>query len=210
MLKIICKKSERRYFTAQVKKMIKELEKFFGYKFDSNAQLKVVYARAEMDKALKTKTLPWMVGCAHKGNILIFSPSVLEKVSPHHVKDLPYLLKHEISHIFSEKFPKQPKWISEGLAGYTAGQYDPDKRPKIKKLSEIHYKKGWNKYRLYQFAYFAVKYLVEKYGKKKLFYLMSETSIDMPFKKFDKTFRQVYGFSVNNFSKLLEKKLKRK
>lgn len=210
MLKIICKKSERRYFTAQVKKMIKELEKFFGYKFDSNMHLKVVYTRAEMNSILKKETPIWMVANANKGKIVIFSPSVFEKVSSHSKKEFSKTLKHEVCHLFVEKFPTPPRWLDEGIAGYIANQYNSHKKHKIKNLNKLYYQTDWDKEPMYQFAYFAVKYLVENYGKKKLFNLMSKTSIKMPLNKFDKTFRQVYGFSVNNFSKLLEKKLKRR
>jgi len=206
VLKIICRKNEEKYLRTLVEKIIKELEKFFETKFNSNVHLKVVYTRAEMNGIIKKETPQWMIANANKGKIVIFSPSVFEKVSPHSKKEFPRVLKHEFCHIFADEFPPLPRWLEEGLAGYVAGQSNP-KFAKIKSLNKLYYKKDWDKEPGYQFAYFAVKYLVENYGKRKFFRLMSKADMNFTLDEFNFVFKQIYKIPVAKFDRILEKEL---
>ncbi len=172
----------------------------------------VVYSRKEFDKALGTKTLPWMVGHASKGIITVFSPSVVEKVSPHSKETFPDTLKHEIAHIFSRLLSGHkalPRWISEGIAGYIAGQYNPNWRTKIGELNKLFYKKDWAKKPAFQFAFFAVKYLVENFGKRKFFRLMSKANMNSTLGEFNSVFKQIYKIPVSKFDRILKKELSR-
>lgn len=206
-LKLICRKNEEKYLKALIGKIVKNHEKFFETKFDPNLQVRIVYSRAEMNSILKKDTPPWMVANANKGKIEIFSPSVFEKVSPHSKKEFPKVLKHELCHIFADKFPALPRWLEEGLAGYVANQYNPNGHPKIKTLNKLYYKKDWDNEPLYQFSYFAVKYLVENYGKKKFFRLMSKANMNSALDEFNSIFKKIYSISVAEFDEILKNNL---
>lgn len=156
-----------------------KLRKFFPI-MPNLVSVFLVYSRKEFDKFVGKKTKGWQVGHANstRGMIYVFSPLVFEKESSHKKGDFPKVLTHELAHIFIHKiYPYyEPRWLVEGLAYYLAGM------------------KGGSKFGL---SFLWVKFLVENFGKEKLFALMKKCGFPYQREKFLKVFKIVYGAEMN-------------
>lgn len=150
-------------------------KKFF--KKDSELiNVTLVYDRKKMDKILHRSTSEWEVAFAYnhgrlKNQIAIFSPEVIEKVSKNTKSYFPYLLRHEMCHVFTDNILGffYPRWLYEGIAGYVSKQCSKyTKVDKIVKFDLIHDKKGWKNNTSYPQAYLFTKFLMDKYGEKKM------------------------------------------
>jgi len=158
-----------------------------------------IYKRSQMDEICNCKTADWIAGYANKNHIYIFSPVVFDKVSNHPQSDFGYILTHEIAHIFTHDVLGfyYPKWLHEGIAGYVAEQYKIRHIKKINKFSELHDKNDWKKFPNYSQAFSFTKYLIDKFGEKKIL-------------SFLKNLRKKYGCCgsyeefVNYFNKFLK------
>jgi len=142
---------------------------FFG-KDSQKIIIDFIYKRSQMDKICNYKTEDWLVGYANKNHIFIFSPTVFSKISNHPQSDFSYVLTHEIAHIFTHDILDfyYPKWLHEGIAGYVAKQYKIRSVKKIEDFSKLHNKDSWGKFVNYPQAFSFTKYLVDKFGKKKI------------------------------------------
>jgi len=177
--------------------------KFFD-KAKFKIEIKFVYKRSQMDDLCGFRTPKWHVGFARKNQIFIFSPSVFEKVSNHPKSDFNYTLTHEIAHLFINELLKinYPKWLNEGLAGYVAEQYKIRKVGKINKFSELHDKKGWNKFNNYPQAYSFTKYLIDKFGKEKILEFTKNLSLKIGSNQYFKDFKKFFNeFLKTDFDK---------
>ncbi len=141
-------------------------QKFFRQDV-SGIQINFLYTRFQMDKISDQKTPDWLVGYAKNKQIYIFSPSVFDQVSNHPPTDFPYVLIHELAHIFSNELLAfyYPIWLYEGLAGYVAGQYRLRNIKTLTPFAKLHDSKNWNQNPNYPQSYTFTKYLVDSFGK---------------------------------------------
>jgi len=189
--------------SSKVNNCYKRCVVFFGREAD--VKIFFCYSRHDFDTFAKKKTPNWMVGISGHKEILIFSPSVFEKVSSHPMSDFVPVLTHEIAHVFVNQIYefKYPVWLSEGICGYIAGQDRTRKVSKesIKRLALIHDAKGWGKAYNYSQAFLFTSYLIETFGKRKLFRLLKELGKRDSFSVFSRRFKRVYGLSPERSKK---------
>jgi hypothetical protein len=107
------------------------------------------------------------------------------------------LLKHELCHLFlnilTDSYYK-PKWLIEGVCGYASGQIPQYKRPE--KL--INFLSIWDKFGpgTYGESSFAIEFLVNKYGKKKILELLKRLKEKPDEARFKQIFFDVYGVNL--------------
>jgi hypothetical protein len=183
-----------------------ESEKFFEIKLE-RPEIVLVPDRNTINKLLGRQTENWLVGWADKGTIYLLDSKNFEKESNHKYSDEEFykLIKHEVCHMFVHKIAKikiKPYWLSEGIPIYVSGQYEN------KKLAAFHnftknYDSNIDTKSLYNESGFAIKFLVEKYGKEKIFELIR--NIQSREEEFNKYFEKLYGFlpTIESFNKLL-------
>ena len=105
-------------------------------------------------------------------------------------------LKHEYCHIYFRQITggSYPLWLNEGLANYLAGQEKKETNP----LDVFSY---FNKTDtgIYNVGYFWIKFLIKKFGKKKIVQLIHnlKTKRKMTPGLFAKIFQEFYGFKFN-------------
>lgn len=182
--------------THQVRNCYQPSQQFFGEDIDG-IEVRILYTREEMDEALNHKTQSWVVGLACRNKtIVIFSPKIFSKVSPHPTSDFLPVLTHEIAHVFTgELFHlKYPRWLSEGLSGYVAEQYKTraSNVPVIQDFAEIHDMEGWNKTYPYNQAYSFTAYIIERFGKESLLSLLKSLAPNDSFQEFANKFVDAY------------------
>ena len=182
--------------TRVVKDCYQLSKQFFGEDVEGIG-VKMLYTREEMDKALGYKTQSWVVGSAgRRKTIVIFSPAVFSKVSPHPTSDFEPVLTHEIAHVFtSELFQfRYPRWLSEGLSGYVAEQYKtrPFNPQLIQDFDKIFTNAGWNKTNPYNQAYSFTVYLIERFGKENMLVLLQSLSPNDSLQDFTSKFLDAY------------------
>jgi hypothetical protein len=182
---------------------MKELEKFFNLSWSADKpKIFLVKDRRAINKLLGEKTPAWLVGWIDNSNIFILDKKNYEKESSHRyfAKEYSKLIKHELVHVFFLKISgskSEPDWLWEGLALYLSGQIKSENKPKqfkeFLKFHSTHNKRP----QVYKEAGFAVEFLIENYGRKKLLKLIkSLKNIDTK-KQFEKKFKQIYGFEPN-------------
>lgn len=176
-------------------------KQFFGEDV-GGIKVKFLYTREEMDKALGYKTQNWVVGSAgRRKTIVIFSPTVFTKVSPHPISDFEPVLVHEIAHVFTgELFQlRYPRWLAEGLSGYVAEQYKtrPFNSQAIQDFAEVYDNKGWNKTNPYNQAYSFTVYLIERFGRESMLSLLRSLSPNDSRPDFTGKFRDVFKCDFN-------------
>ena len=180
---------------------LKELNEFFEMDWKRNKPAVFLMAdRETMDKHRGIKTERWVTGYVNGANIFILAPENYEKESLHKFSEENYykLIKHEMVHSFEliiSKNKNKPDWLWEGLALYLAGQVQETKKPKhLKEFLKYYAKSGKG---VYNEAGFAVKFLVEKYGKEKLLKLLKSLKDITSEKQFCEKFRDIYGFVLD-------------
>lgn len=160
---------------------VMELSKFFELDFRPNVI--IVPDRNAVDEIRNEKTESWIVGWS-RGNIAYL---IAEENSNRTEKQYYQLLKHELCHCFQQQIfnlKTQPRWLFEGLALYLADQYNPEKSELSDFLSnetKAVYRESGN----------AVKLLLEKYGKEKLFEFMNTGD-------FEKTYNSKLNYEFFN------------
>lgn len=163
----------------------KEIEKAYQKNKDFfqkevlNIELIFLYQRSDLNKICKRETKDWEVGHTflekNINKIAIFSPNVFDKISDHLSSDFPYVLSHEIAHVFIRENLGfyYPKWLNEGLAGYVAGQYKIRPVKTIDDFNWLHDSENWNKINNYPQAFSFTKYLFDIFGKEKMLKFLS-------------------------------------
>lgn len=192
----------------EITKAFKKNGAFFGFKIPF-FEVRLLYERKEMNKAMKQKTPTWMVGTTFfsPGALLIFSPTVFETVSSHKKTVFPSVLTHELAHLFIHTiYPlNEPSWLLEGIACFVASQGNPHEslsrneffhdRSFLSKLSSANnWQKNANKGG-YQISFHWIDFLIQKSGREKLFQWMNEAARN---KNMVKSFQSVYNHSLNN------------
>ena len=113
------------------------------------------------------------------------------------------LLKHEVVHCFFNILSKRkykPDWLWEGIAIYLSGQLE-HKKPieKFDNFIKFYDKTGEE---VYKESGFAVKFLIEKFGKERILRLIKALSNIGNSEEFIEKFKDIYGFelSYGNFN----------
>jgi len=182
-------------------KSMKELNKFFRINWKKDTPKIVLMAdRKAIDKHRGAKTEDWVVGYVKNNKVFVLSPENYEKESCHKFSEKEYygLIKHELVHLFEFAITKSnnsPNWLREGLAFYLAGQLENKKKPKHLNSFLRYYKKFGEG--IYTESGFAVKFLIENYGKNRLFKLFRLIKTIKSEKQFYKKFKDVYGFELS-------------
>ncbi len=195
------------------KKSMSELNNFFDINWVENTpNIFIVPNRKEFDNLLGYPTKDWLIGYGVSTSIYILDKRGIKKHSNHEFSNLKYqqLIKHELCHLFQETVSRYlcPVWLSEGLAVYLSEE--------IKDV-KINFKLFLNNYFIaekssYDEGSYFVKFLIEKFGKKKFIqflYKISDlnyiTSDDKNliknqnrFKKdFNCLFKEIFKFDLN-------------
>jgi len=191
-------------------KAMKELSSFFGINWKYNLPpIILVPDRKVIDSLRGEKTEGWLVGWVDKNKIYMLDKKDFEKESSHKYseKEFSARIKHELAHCFSRIASdgvEIPTWLAEGISIFLSNQNIIWSRPKPKKFGIFIESYDAVKKGVYAEAGFAVEFLVKKYGKKKLFFLLKGLKKANTKQKFTKLFKSIYGFDLayNNFKVL--------
>ena len=188
---------------------LNELEGFFEFRWEKNTPKIIVVDDRETVDALHGKTTEnWLVAWREDTrNIFILSRENYEKYSTHKYSEAEFLrlLKHELSHMFYRliTFTDKPRWLNEGISTCISGQLDSVEKPTELRAFLNYFDKTDSE--TYKESGFAVKALIDKYGKEKLrkFFtsLKSVRDEDTVAKLFKKTF--AIDLSYKNVNELL-------
>lgn len=182
-------------------KAMKELNDFFEINWQRNKpKIFLMADRKTIDEHRQAKTEKWNTGYVSNNDLFILAPENYNKESTHNFSEKEYfsLIKHELAHLFElvlSKNKKMPDWIWEGLALYLAGQVNDNKKPpKLSNFLDYYDKSGKG---VYAEAGFAVKFLIEKYGKEKILKLLKEIKNLNSKEDFYRAFKAIYGFDLD-------------
>lgn len=208
-----------------INKTIKQINR--AYKFNKKIYNKeinkfktvIVYSRKEYDKYHSTKkSKKWHVGSTRKDKrLLILSPAQIEKYSIYKKELFPWILKHEINHLFYYNIYKtnKPWWINEGLSLLVDNKYKPkNNKELIKQISQkkeklliyTQNKKNRNFIfknvnLIYPLAYLMVKKLKQRYGTNKINKFLTEYSKNPTKKIFNNIFKKTFKKTQNQILK---------
>lgn len=173
----------------------KELNKFFGIKLELPPVV-LLRSRQEIDKFWGKKTESWLCAWTKAGTIYIINPKVFAKESDHTADQFWQVLVHEYVHLYYDAVThsNKPRWLSEGLACYLAGQ--TKKIPAEADIISLNRFFNEGGKRVYGVGYYWVKYLVDKHAKKKLLQLIKTINPDTTTRKFAANFKNIYGFAL--------------
>jgi len=189
---------------------MKELNNFFEMDWKRNTpKILVLDDRETIDLFRGEESKDWVVGWSMGSSAAcILNPENIEKESSHRKDyDIEKLIKHEFTHAFfnsrfgRSKFP----WVSEGIAIYLAEQLDKYKMPR----EFTGFLEGKDSKKIYKESGNAIKLLIDKFGKKKLFEFFSKQKEVQNPKTLEKVFKEVYGDDLNYkfFNKLSKEAL---
>ena len=206
------KLSDKKWIKEAYEKSMKELNQFWGLKWNKNTpRIFLLKDRKTIDAYRGKSTNNWSTGFLNnKGDIFLLSPENYEKDSIHKYSDKEYssLIKHELSHCFFRIVSENKNrviWLDEGIAIYLSEQNNfKFKKPKeFKYFLESFHSHEENVYRE---SGFATQLLVEKYGKEKIIELVKKLKECKTQKQFNLIFKKIYGFELNykNFNELLK------
>lgn len=208
------KKSKDKEIKKMYSKAIKDLNEFFEINWLYNTPpLILVKTRKDINNLVGYKTPNWWVGWADdERKIYLLDKENLEKESCHKYseKDFRQRIKHELGHQFFSLISKskfsvnQFIWLNEGLAIFVSGQLREKEIPKKFEKFLSQYSKWDGK--SYGEAGYAIKLLVEKFGKEKLIGLIKSLKKIKSQKDFNLLFKKIYDKNptYNFFNKLLE------
>lgn len=187
------------------RKAIKDLNEFFEKKWIYNTpKIFVVDDRKTTDLLREQDTESWVVGWAW-GSLAIFilNPENITKESSHNENyNFEKLIKHELCHsFFTMTFGKSNfMWINEGVAVYVADQLDRYSMP-------LEFNGFLDGKKVYQESGNAIKLIMDKFGKEKLFEFLKKQSGIKDTEKLKKIFMEVFGAELNyNFFNTLKEK----
>lgn len=187
-----------------------ELNRVFFEKDLGELNIKLFYSRSDFDvrfeEVYNQKSLPWTVSWIPENYLIyIFSPAVFQKETSHSEGNFIKVLTHEIAHIFIREIYKikKPRWLIEGLADYISGKnFSNVKLKEIIDFGDLHNFNDFHKYNAYNQSGLFVKYLLDEFGKDKLFSLLSvPMHSNDDFGTFCKIFEEVYGFDFRDIVK---------
>lgn len=176
---------------------IKELNLFYKIKWKKSIpNIILLNSRKEINNFKFEKTPSWLVGWANENIVYLLDRKSYEKESSHEYSKEKYylLLKHELSHLFFDKFSNsntldQFIWLNEGVAGCLSEQFK-EKPKKFEKFLDQY--SNWNG-NAYNESSYAIKFLREKFGDKKLRLLIKSLYKIKSEEDFRKLFQKIYG-----------------
>jgi hypothetical protein len=188
---------------------MRELNDFFPNKTWAHNTPKVFIAddRKTIDSLCEEETKPWVVGLSwDRSAVFILNPENISKESNQDGTkyNIQKLIKHELCHsFFALNFGRSSfSWISEGVALYVADQLTDYRTPMA--FKDFLEDKPKN---VYAEAGFAIKLLVDNFGKEKVFeFLKKQNGIESREDLgalFEKVFENKLGYDY--FNKLLNK-----
>ncbi len=176
-------------------KCMDELEEFFKINWTRNRPSIIIFEdRKTLDELMGCKTNDWNVGCATGNKVYLLDRSNYEKESCHKYSDKEYkkLLKHELVHLYYDIFSKGarcPRWFDEGLAVFLSNQLENKNIEKFEKFLDYFQKHGDD---IYTQGGFAIKALIENFGRDKIFELIKNISLLQTEEKFNEKFKEIY------------------
>jgi len=187
------------------KEIYQRAKDFFELKKEIQIRIKLLYSIEEFNFYSYSNFERWNVGFVGSPHIVfIFSPSVIEELTIHKKSEFIGLLNHEIGHIFygNSHFAKVPLF-EEGLMQYF-GQYDTKNKTKINsEFNLADFIMGNKNIELfYGLGFISVKTIIDRYGKDKLFYFLSELNKNpsKDFQSFQNIFLESFGISFTQFN----------
>lgn len=113
---------DQKIFSQQIKKTYAMNRTFWGIDVPL-IKIKLVYTRKDFDMEWGSKTERWLCAMANKNRIVVFAPSVFERLTDYKISYYTQTLIHEINHTFYETLvgAYKPVWFMEGLAMVMAG-----------------------------------------------------------------------------------------
>jgi len=187
-----------------------ELNEFFEINWVHNRPNFIVFEdRLTIDKFLNEKSEPWVIGFTSDNNVCILDKKNFNRDSCHKYSDhsIKVLVKHELAHSFysiiSNNYSR-PVWLWEGVAIYLSeiSENNPiEKFSNVLKFYDIHTSGNES---VYTESGFLVKKLISKFGKQKLFKLITKSNNLKNVESFNKLFKEIYNIdlSYNNINKL--------
>lgn len=159
------KKVEKYYAGA-----LKKISTFFEIEGFKPPNLILLENRNTIDIAKGKKTENWVVGWYSSRVIYLLCPENYSKESSHTYSDEEYkkLIEHEVGHFFYRALvgSNKPVWLGEGISVYLSEQYKEKEKPKKFEHFLNYYNQGDEN--VYTESGYAVKLLVDKFGKTKL------------------------------------------
>ncbi len=189
---------------------IKILDGFFDLKPVFRPHIILLDNRNIIDKLRYEKSPSWLIAWTKYNVIYILKRDVIENQSSHKAKNISQykaLLLHEMCHAYLNHLHKKlikPRWLIEGICKYVSGQLKNMEQPQILSgfLDGYEYDYNIANKAVYQESGFAIKYLIEKYGKAKLLLLVNEAKSTNIRREFEAIFKKIYGFTpdYHNFN----------
>jgi len=179
-------------------KALKELADFYGFEWTQNTpKIFLVPDRKTFNALYHKETEEWVVGSTMNSNntFFVLAPDAYGSESSHKYSDEEYykLIKHELSHFYARTFfdDYKPKWLTEGLALYSAGQLNEKWKPKkFIKFLDFFSNGGPG---LYDESGFAVEVLIKQLGKEKILEILKGIKIPVD----EKEFKEYFEHSLN-------------
>jgi len=211
MLEIIYKGKDLIKIKQEALKIFDSLENLFMVEV-SSAIVEIYNNRASFNKQLKRETPDWLVANASwDGRIDILSPSAMKNESCHNETEFFQILRHELTHLFVFTLAQKssvPFWLNEGLAAYTAGQHQDEKKPLYIEenfCEKLGTKKGWDEnvnYSAYVIASLFISFLVERYSFEKIRELLKALDKNYYYPNFKKIFFNIYKQDLSDLEAL--------
>jgi len=168
---------------------------FFGQNI-TGIKINFVYSDEELAAAEEKNGMPfqsWHKNYAHHDTVWMFSPHLPKG------EDCQQHMVHEFAHIFTDKLfcEGNPAWLREGIAQVVADKNKDGVFKSNIKFKEAHYGLGFQKHPIYNKSTVFTRYLIDQFGKSKLFALLSETKekigTNNNYNDFCQLFNDVYG-----------------
>jgi hypothetical protein len=185
----------------EYKKSLVALDKFFEFEWKWNQpRIFVMDSRLTMNKYNIAPTPDWTIGWVSNKNVCILDGKKFSTDSSHTYSDRYYktVIRHELVHCYTLVVSKdfnRPTWLWEGVAEYVSEGWKchpiPKKFVDFLRYFDFHSDKKGD---VYHESGYAVKILVEQYGKEKLLKLLKRLSEATTNKKFELLFKKIYGF----------------
>jgi len=182
--------------------VMKRLNDFFEIGWVRNQPtVFIVEDRVTIDCLRNEKTESWVVGWSERRKVFLLAREKMgvESDTAYSVEEYDALLAHELCHLFfgvTTGGQSTPTWLNEGLCSYVSGQIQFKKAPDVLSSFLEFFDKGGAG--IYNESTFAVKALIDAFGKGKILELLrkiKETGGSMTKDTFDDLFKAVYGFT---------------
>jgi hypothetical protein len=176
----------------------KRITGFFATPYQKSVTVKVLPSRKAFDEAVFKRwkmepTQPWMVGAAGSDVLFVLSPRVWKSEAQEHnpddSKEISEIVCHELVHSYHTQLNPQREleglepmaWFVEGLATYVSGQLESrHKRVALREIIEGRapgsLEKAWSGRGRYGVAGSMVRFVDERFGRKKVIELLKKTT----------------------------------